>query len=103
MGRFGPRRAQDGGGLRLVVIAIVSLMASQAHADDTAMTSLGQAERDVEASDYLAARTALVSALNGGNSGPAELAEIFKLSGIVEAALGNPVGATTEFAKWLVL
>lgn len=66
-------------------------------------TALDAARHDVEGSDYLAARGALVSALDAGTAGPAELAEIYKLSGIVEGALGNDNAATESFEKWLAI
>ncbi|HEY0251166.1 MAG TPA: tetratricopeptide repeat protein [Kofleriaceae bacterium] len=69
-----------------------------ASADD-----LDQARKAVAGSDYMAARPALVNALASGTAGPAELAEIYKLSGLVEAALGNDKEATANFAKWLRL
>ncbi|MEO8843865.1 MAG: hypothetical protein ABI591_11030 [Kofleriaceae bacterium] len=63
--------------------------------------ALAVARHDVDGSDYLAARGALVSALDSGTAGPEELAEIYKLSGIVEAALGNDDAATEAFDRWL--
>jgi hypothetical protein len=66
-----------------------------------AESALELARHDVESSDYLAARGALVSALDAGTASPEELAEIYKLSGIVEGALGKEAEATTAFAKWL--
>src|SRR5450755_3689392 len=66
-------------------------------------TALDVARHDVEGSDYLAARGALVSALDAGTAGPAELAEIYKLSGIVEGALGNDNAATESFEMWLAI
>jgi len=64
-------------------------------------TALDVARHDVQGSDYPAARGALVAALDAGTAGPAELAEIYKLSGIVEGALGNDNAATENFEKWL--
>ena len=51
----------------------------------------------------MAARNDLVAALNAGSADPDQLAEIYKLSGIVEAALGNAPASTAAFAKWLAL
>lgn len=81
----------------LGVLAIVAALTRFASAE----TSLQQARRDVEGSDYMAARASLVSALNAGNASPEEVAEIYKLSGIVEGALGNEKEATEAFAKSL--
>jgi len=78
-------------------LALVAAFALPASAE----TSLEQARRDVEGSDYLAARAALVSALDAGTASPEEVAEIYKLSGIVEGALGNEKQATAAFARWL--
>src|SRR5512141_513819 len=64
-------------------------------------SALELARHDVETSDYLAARGALVSALDAGTASPEELAEIYKLSGIVEGALGKEAEATESFARWL--
>jgi len=74
------------------------LCATSARADD-----LADARKAVEGSDYLSAQPALHSALKAGKASPQELAEIYKLTGIVEAALGNAQGAQLAFAKWLTL
>ena len=68
-----------------------------------AESALELARHDVESSDYLAARGALVSALDAGTASPEDLAEIYKLSGIVEGALGKDAEATASFAKWLAI
>ena len=68
-----------------------------------AESALELARHDVDSSDYLAARGALVSALDAGTASPEELAEIYKLSGIVEGALGKDAEATAAFAKWLAI
>jgi hypothetical protein len=82
-----------------ILVALASGRAARA-GDDSAFA---QAKRDVEASDYQAARGALASALDAGSASPQELAEIYKLSGIVESALGNTDAATEAFARWLVI
>ncbi len=84
----------------IAVVLLVGLARSAVADDDT---SLAQARRDVEASDYMSARSALVAALNGGGSTPEDLAEIYKLSGVVEGALGNVDAATAAFEKWIAL
>jgi tetratricopeptide (TPR) repeat protein len=68
-----------------------------------AESALELARHDVETSDYLAARGALVSALDAGTASPEDLAEIYKLSGIVEGALGKDAEATAAFARWLAI
>ena len=74
--------------------------AQTARADEA---SLVEARRAVDTSDYMAARTALAAALNKGDANPGELAEIFRLSGIVEAALDDVAASSAAFAKWLSL
>ncbi len=77
---------------------VVVAQGAPAHAD-----SLFDARKAVEGSDYPTAKGALTSALKAGTASPAELAEIYKLSAIVEAALGDAQAATTLFAKWISL
>jgi hypothetical protein len=90
-------------GVRLTrVCALIAMVASaaspaMAQGEDT----LAAARKDVESSDYMAARGALSAALDAGTSSPEELTEIYKLSGIVEGALGNDKDATEYFRKWL--
>jgi hypothetical protein len=64
---------------------------------------LDDARKAVDASDYAAARPLVVQALHAGTASPDELAEIYKLTGIVESALGNASVATDAFSKWLSL
>lgn len=64
---------------------------------------LDDAKVAVEASDYLKARAALAEALASGAHGREELAELHRLSGIVEGALGDPKAATAAFHRALVL
>jgi hypothetical protein len=78
---------------------VVAAWAASAHADD----SLAQARAAVKASDYPGARSALAAAVAAGHASPSGLAELYELSGIVEAALGNNKGATVAFVHWLVL
>ena len=81
------------------VIALACVRVARAGGD----RALDQARRDVDSSDYLAARTDLVSALNAGTATRDELAEIYKLTGIVEGALGDQKAATDAFARWIEL
>jgi hypothetical protein len=64
---------------------------------------LDQARTAVAASDYTAARPALTAALEGGGRGPDELVEIYRLTGIVQAALGDTKAATDAFTRLLAL
>ncbi len=86
-------------GLGITLAALVAL-AGTARADDA---PLDEARRDVDNSDYLPARTHLSAALAAGNASPDELAEIYKLTGIVEAAVGDASIAQGAFAKWIAL
>jgi hypothetical protein len=86
-------------GLGITLAALVAF-AGIARADDEA---LDQARKDVDGSDYDAARTHLQAAIDAGTAGPDELAEIYKLTGIVESALGNTKEATTAYSKWIAL
>lgn len=81
-----------------VAAALLATFAPPARAD-----ALDDARKAVEGSDYLAARPALETALHEGTAGPDELAEIYKLTGIVEAALGNADESEQAFARWLAL
>jgi hypothetical protein len=91
-------RQPPAGGLLLVTAILVALVHTA-----RAETPLEQAHNAIDSSDYPGARTALTAALESGNAGPSDLAEIYKLSGIVDAALGDSEAATSSFAKWLAL
>lgn len=84
---------------RLVACAIVA-WTTVAHADDA---PLDRARAAVDASDYDTARGALAEALASGASGPVELAEIYRLTGIVSGAIGDAAAATDAFERWLAL
>jgi hypothetical protein len=87
-------------GLGIVLAAAVLFARSApARADD----ALAQARTAVESSDYMTARTELTKALEAGRAQPDELAEIYKLTGIVEAALDHAKESTAAFGKWLAL
>ena len=83
----------------LVIAAVVLVCAVPARAGG----DLDKAQQDVDASDYLGARSALEAALAAGDASPDDLASIYKLTGIVEGALGNARGATAAFARWIAL
>jgi hypothetical protein len=86
--------------LRLICVSGLALLALAG----TAMAGpLADARTAVDSSDYMAARAALDKALRAGGASPQDVAEVYKLSGIVEGALGNTEGATAAFAKWLEL
>jgi len=83
----------------LAVLLAVLLAEGVAWADDP----LAQARKAVAESDYVAARPALVAALDAGDHSPDEVAEIYRLSGIVHAALGDAKAATEAFTRLLAL
>jgi hypothetical protein len=64
---------------------------------------LARAQAAVKASDYPGALAAITAAFASGKAISHDLAELYKLSGIVEAALGDTKAATTAFLKLLVL
>jgi hypothetical protein len=64
---------------------------------------IAQARAAIAQSDYGAALPALVAALDTGGRGHDELAEIYQLTGVVEAALGDTPAAIEAFIHLLVL
>jgi hypothetical protein len=87
-------------GLRLTCMSAGLLLALAITAQ---AAPLDDARTAVDSSDYIAARTALEKALAAGGASPEDVAAIYKLSGIVEGALGNTEAATAAFARWLEL
>jgi hypothetical protein len=85
-------------GLAALVALVLSVRIADADPDP-----LAQARAAVAESDYVAARPALAAALDGGGRGPEELAEIYRLTGIVTAALGDARAATDAFTRLLAL
>ncbi|HEY0993581.1 MAG TPA: hypothetical protein VGD80_41290 [Kofleriaceae bacterium] len=81
-----------------MALALV-LIEGVAWADDP----LVRARQAVGESDYVAARSALVAAREAGGCSPAQTVELYQLSGIVEAALGDTDAATDAFAHLLAL
>ena len=80
----------------VAVCAIAYPVAAEADAIDNAKAA-------VDRSDYLAAKTALQQALDAGGYTPDQLAEIYRLSGIVSGALGDAQAATQAFERCLAL
>lgn len=78
----------------------VGLVAGSVQAQPASVES---AKAAVDASDYLTARTQLTELVAAGTSGPAELAELYRLTGIVAGALGDAKAATDAFERCLVL
>jgi hypothetical protein len=89
-----------GRGLRWIALAWLALaLEGIAWADDP----LARARKAVAESDYVAARPALIVALDAGGRGRDDLLEIYRLTGIVEAALGDVRAATEAFTHLLAL
>lgn len=78
---------------------LVASLAARAHAEPT----LDGAKAAVDASDYLTARGQLDDLIAKGGNGPEDMAEIYRLSGIVAGALGEAKAATAAFQKCLAL
>ncbi len=86
--------------MALAMFATVgATVGATAHAD----SDTDKAKAAVEASDYMAARTALEAALATGANGPEQLAEIYRLSGVVAGALGDAKKSTEAFQRCLAL
>lgn len=81
----------------LAALAVLALVGT-ARADN-----LADARKAVDASDYDAAKTAIDKALADGTQGPDDLADLYRMKGIVDAAEGSTAAATTAFGKWLAL
>ncbi len=64
---------------------------------------LDKAKAAIDASDYFGARSALEEVLRAGDNQPAELAELYRLTGQVHAALGDAKAATAAFQRCLAL
>jgi len=83
--------------------AILALAVLLARSSPAAAGPLDDAKVAVEASDYITARSVLTDALRSGANGRDDLAEIYRLSGIVAGALGDAKVATDAFQRALVL
>jgi len=85
---------------RGVIAIVVALMgAGTANADD----ALAKARKAFDDLDYPEAQTALGEAIAEGGHKPAEMIEIYKLSGIAAASSGDGKAATDSFKRLLAL
>lgn len=82
-----------------MIAVLLASLAPRAHADPT----LDGAKAAVGASDYLTARTQLTQLIARGDNSPEDMAEVYRLSGIVAGALGETKAATEAFQKCLAL
>ncbi len=83
--------------------AAFAVLASFAVATTAAADPLADAKTQVAASDYLNARASLDAAYAAGGNRPDQLAEIWRLRGIVAGALGDNATATDAFQRCLAL
>lgn len=83
-----------------VVAALMLAHAVPAAADDAALAAARDA---LDKSDYTGARDALAKALATGDNDRDALVEIHRMTGIVQAALGDSDAATTAFERMLAL
>jgi hypothetical protein len=74
-----------------------------AHGSAAHAGPIDDAKAAIDTSDYLKARATLTEALASGANGRQELAEIYRLSGIVAGALGDAKASTAAFQRALVL
>jgi len=86
------------GAARIALVVVLALVCRTASADE-----LANARRAVEALDYAGAKTALIAALDSGKNSPDAMVELYRLTGIVAAALGETKEATDAFTKLLAL
>jgi hypothetical protein len=85
--------------VRLGCFALVAALWSSAYAD----TGLADARRAIDKLDYQKAQSALGDALASGAYGHDELAEIYRLRGIVASTLGDKAAAIAAFERLLAL
>lgn len=88
--------------MRVLALAAAVLVAHAvpAAADDAALDT---ARAALDKSDYPGARDALTKALAAGDNDRDALVEIHRMTGIVDAALGDTDAATTAFERMLAL
>lgn len=86
--------------LAIVVGAMIAVIGARPALADT---PLERARAAIDASDYLAGRTALTAALASGDLGPTDLVETYRLSGFIAAALGEQAAAVQAFERMLSL
>jgi len=85
-------------GCAAVAVLAIAVLAGSASADP-----LADAKTQVASSDYLKARVSLDEAFASGTNSPEELAEIWRLRGIVAGALNEAPAATEAFQRCLAL
>jgi hypothetical protein len=86
----------------VALVAASCVAVAPAHADPAA-DQLRRARATLEASNYGDAQPLLAAALASGAYGPADVAELYELTGIATAALGDAAKATDAFERALAL
>lgn len=81
-------------------LVLVCALAAAAHADRAQLEAARQA---IEGVRYDEAQRLLAAALTGGGNQPAELAEIYKLSGNTAVVLGQADSGEQYYRRWLAL
>jgi tetratricopeptide (TPR) repeat protein len=88
--------------MRREIALVVALLPALAYAEP-AGDQLRRARAALDASNYGDARALLVDALASGAYGPGEVAELYELTGVAAAALGDANAATEAFERALEL
>ncbi len=64
---------------------------------------ISQAEEELDRLEFEQARKTVARARHLGDGTPRQIAEIYRLSGIIAGSYGNPDAAKAHFARWLAL
>lgn len=96
------RQGLAGAGVTLGLAAFAAL-ASPRPAAAEARDLVAEAEDHLEALEFERARATIAEAVHAGASGPAELADIYRLSGVIAGSYGDEDGAARAFRRWLAL
>jgi len=88
----------------MTIAAVAAVIAApRVAAADEANPHLARARQQRTALHYAAAKRSLDLALAWGKNNPAQLAQIYRLFGELEASLGNREAATIQFRRWLAI
>jgi hypothetical protein len=82
-------------------IALVALLVALAIRDARADDALAKARAAIDELDYSAAQVELESALRKGDNSPEQLLDVYRLTGIVAASLGDTKAAVAAFERLL--
>lgn len=86
----------------LVVVITLALTVASARAEEI-NPHLEQANRALGELRYSEAQTNLAQAIAWGRNSPRQLAEIYRLTGELEATLGDRAGAAEAFQRWIAI